>query len=208
MSPPVIYLLSAGFRHKLSLSAWCWVLRGLLPFAPHCITPYSSRGNEHSANPVAASLLQSSSCSHFHGPAGSKAQLKQWEILNRFLVKSYLLSLPLLMLSAKLSEQTWLWVCPKWNATWFPVSWTEKTSSLHANNVEVTEDEQEILSQMAIALIAIALSQKVLAKDGKLAKKKKQYLLTPGCKGMELFRRGAMSAASLWCSEHTLILFS
>lgn len=77
--------------------------------------------------------------------------------------------------------------------------------------MEVTEDEQEILSQMAIALIAVAHSQKVLAKDGKLAekkKKKKQYLLTPGCKGMELFRRGAMSAASLWCSEHTLILFS
>lgn len=39
--------------------------------------------------------------------------------------------------------------------------------------MEVTEDEQEILSQMAIALIAVALSQKVLAKDGKLAKKKK-----------------------------------
>lgn len=40
--------------------------------------------------------------------------------------------------------------------------------------MEVTEDEQEILSQMAIALIAVAHSQKVLAKDGKLAKKKKK----------------------------------
>lgn len=40
--------------------------------------------------------------------------------------------------------------------------------------MEVTEDEQEILSQMAIALIAVAHSQKVLAKDGKLAEKKKK----------------------------------
>lgn len=63
--------------------------------------------------------------------------------------------------------------------------------------MEVTEDEQEILSQMAIALIAVAHSQKLLAKDGKLAEKKKKKTIPSYTR---LQRDGAVQERSHECS--------